>query len=58
MKDGSWLGGLWGESTTTGLVSYAAGYPESQDLLIAETAELDEQGDFLLGTDGQPVKGQ
>jgi len=45
-----------GESDTTGLKSYAAGYPESQDLLISELAEIDDGGEFLTDDrDGTPV---
>lgn len=54
LKDGSSIGGLWGESDATGLRSYAAGYPESQDLLISETAELDAGGKFILDANGLP----
>jgi hypothetical protein len=54
LKERGWIGGLRGESEATGLRSYAAGYPEVQDLLIAETAELDGQGNFLLDANGDP----
>jgi hypothetical protein len=55
LKHGTWLGGYWGLSPTTGLRSYAAGYPEPQDLLMAETAEVDDDGDFVLDEDGRPL---
>jgi len=51
--ENKWVGGLWGESVT-GLKSYAAGYPETQDLLIADLAEMDDNGFFLVGEDGAP----
>ncbi|MDQ4125134.1 MAG: hypothetical protein M3134_05990 [Actinomycetota bacterium] len=36
------------------LSSYAAGYPEAQDLLLSETAEMDpETGRFIMD-DGVP----
>jgi hypothetical protein len=52
LVDGSWIAGLWGYSTSTGLQSYAAGYPEDQDLLLADLAETDEDGDLLLDAEG------
>ena len=56
LKNDTWACGLWGESVTTGLKSYAAGYPESQDLLISELAEIDDGGEFLTDDrDGTPV---
>ncbi|MDQ3702084.1 MAG: DUF6338 family protein [Chloroflexota bacterium] len=55
LKDGTWVGGLWGTSASTGQRSYAAGYPESQDLLVADLAEVDADGDMLVGTDGAPI---
>lgn len=54
LKDDGWLGGLWGTSEATTLTSYAAGYPEIQDLLIAETAEVDEDGEFIVDERGVP----
>ena len=53
--DNTWVCGLWGESSATGLQSYAAGYPEPQDLLISELAESDEHGEFLTTEEGWPV---
>lgn len=55
LKAGGWLGGFWGASTATRLRSYAAGYPEAQDLLLAETAEVDADGNFVLDGDGRPT---
>lgn len=54
LKEGHWLGGYWGASTATGLRSYAAGYPDVQDLLVAETAEVDQNGDFIVDEHGFP----
>jgi hypothetical protein len=54
LNNDEWLAGYWGSSDATGLKSYAAGYPEPQDLLLAETAEIDPDGNLLLGADGQP----
>ena len=53
--DNTWVCGLWGESAAPGLQSYAAGYPEPQDLLICELAESDENGEFLTTKEGLPV---
>jgi hypothetical protein len=55
LKDGSWVGGLWGESERTGLKSYAAGYPETQDLLISDLAEMDTEGEMFVDENGDPV---
>jgi hypothetical protein len=55
LKDKSWVAGLWGESATTGLKSYAAGYPEDQDLLVSELVETDAGGNLVTGEDGAPV---
>jgi hypothetical protein len=54
LKDETWLCGVWGEATT-GLRSYAAGYPEPQDLLVADLAEIDSAGEFLTDSDGVPL---
>jgi hypothetical protein len=36
--------------------SYAAGYPEDQDLYLVEAIEVDpESGDFLLDEQGEPT---
>lgn len=52
LKDKSWVAGLWGESATTGFMSYAAGYPEDQDLLVSELVETDADGNLVTGEDG------
>jgi hypothetical protein len=36
-----------GVRQATGLRSYPSGYPEAQDLLIAELAETDDDDEFL-----------
>jgi hypothetical protein len=41
MKDGGWIAGAYAQSDAGGLRSYAAGYPEAQDLFLIETAECD-----------------
>jgi Family of unknown function (DUF6338) len=56
--DGTWVCGLWGPSEATGLRSYASGYPEAQDLLIAEIAETDDDGEFLTGDGGLVLTGR
>lgn len=55
LKDGSWSCGLWGRSAQTGLESYAAGYPEPQDLPVSDLAEIDLDGEFLTDASGTPV---
>ena len=55
LKSGTWIGGAYAPSDE-GLASYAAGYPESQDLFLAETVEVDpDSGEFILDN-GQPVR--
>lgn len=54
LKSGVWIGGAYAPSDG-GLQSYAAGYPEPQDLFLAETVEVDpDTGEFLL-VNGAPV---
>lgn len=54
---GRWLVGAYsGPATPDGLGAYAAGYPEVQDLYLADTADCDPAtGAFLLDAAGQPV---
>lgn len=55
LKSGAWLGGAF-VRRAEGLHSYAAGYPEDQDLFIGEAIELHpETGSFLLDENGDPV---
>lgn len=54
LKSGSWLAGGYATSTN-GLKSYSAGYPEAQDLYLATAIRVDEDsGAFLLDEDGNP----
>lgn len=54
LKSGVWIGGAYAPSDR-GIASYAAGYPETQDLFLAETVEMDpDSGEFLL-ENGRPV---
>lgn len=51
MKSGGWLGGAFADAN--GRRSYAAGYPEPQDLFLAAAVALDQDtGEFLLDEDG------
>ena len=55
MKSGVWLGRAF-TRRTDGTRSYAAGYPEEQDLYVAEAVEVDpETGSFILDGEGKPV---
>lgn len=51
LKSGAWVGGAFAE--VDGRRSYAAGYPEAQDLYLAATVELDpDSGEFVKDADG------
>lgn len=51
LKSGAWLGGAYADAN--GRRSYAAGYPEVQDLYLAAAVELDpETGAFVLDEHG------
>lgn len=53
LKSGAWIGGAYAQPEG-GPKSYAAGYPEPQDLFLAETVETDpETGEFMLEADGR-----
>ena len=55
LKGGTWLGGAFA-TRADGTRSYAAGYPEQQDLYLVESVEVDpETGSFLLDDEGTPV---
>lgn len=55
LASGPWIGGVFSTSTD-GLVSYAAGYPEDPDLFVATAAVVDSAtGEFLLDERGSPV---
>jgi hypothetical protein len=52
LKSGTWLGGAYADAN--GKRSYAAGYPEPQDLYLAASVEVDPRtGAFLLDEQGQ-----
>lgn len=56
MKSGVWIGGAYTNDEEAGLRSYAAGYPDEQDLYLAISAEVDpESGEFELDDAGNPV---
>lgn len=56
LKSGTWLGGAYADAN--GKRSYAAGYPEPQDLYLAASVELDpETGEFAIDDDGLPRLG-
>ena len=56
MRSGIWIGGAFADAN--GRKSYAAGYPEEQDLYLASTVALDpDSGEFLLDDDGSPSLG-
>jgi hypothetical protein len=56
LKSGIWVGGAFAPNDE-GLISYAAGYPDVQDLFLARTVEIDpETGVFLTANEeGEPV---
>ncbi len=57
LKSGVWLGGAYAADATGGQKSYAAGYPDEQDLYLAEAAEVDPiTGQFVYGADGRPKR--
>jgi hypothetical protein len=55
LKSGAWIGAALGSKD--GRRSYAAGYPEDQDLYFVQTAEVDpETGEFLYEGDQLRVR--
>lgn len=55
LKSGTWLGGAFAV-LPDGSRSYAAGYPDEQDLYLVEAVEVDqESGEFLFDEHGRPV---
>lgn len=55
LRSGTWLGGVFA-TMEDGSRSYAAGYPEEQDLFLVEAVEVDpDTGEFELDEDGNPV---
>ena len=60
LTDGTWVFGAWSSEDsaggdTTPQRSYAAGYPEEQDLYVVDTAVIDEDGQVQVDDDGKPV---
>jgi hypothetical protein len=54
MKSGVWLGGAF--AVNEGQRSYAAGYPEPQDLYLATAMDIDpETGEFQMDDDEDPI---
>jgi hypothetical protein len=54
LKTGTWLGGAFSKGDGSALGSYAAGYPDTQDLYLAAAAEIDpDSGRFQFDEDGQ-----
>ena len=57
LKSGAWIGGAYA-TTAEGRSSYAAGYPEAQDLYLAQAADVDpETGEFRFVGDSPLVRG-
>jgi hypothetical protein len=55
LKTGGWLAGTYTQEGRN-RKSYAAGYPEDQDLYLVETVEVDpDTGEFVLTEEGDPV---
>jgi len=55
LKSGIWLGGAF-VRRPDGSRSYAAGYPEDQDLFLLEAVEVDpETGSFVVDPEGAPA---
>jgi len=55
LKSGSWLAGVFG-TTASGKRSYAAGYPEAQDLYLSLQLKVDPTtGAFTQDREGRPV---
>jgi len=55
LKSGHWLAGVFA-TTATGQRSYAAGYPEKEDLYLSLQINVDpETGEFKRDNDGYPV---
>ncbi|MDP9327031.1 MAG: DUF6338 family protein [Actinomycetota bacterium] len=53
LRSGAWIGGVYSRHPSGGLGSYAAGYPDPQDLLLGDAAEVDpDSGEFLVDADG------
>ena len=56
LKSGSWIGGIFARTgDRPDGVSYAAGYPESQDLYLARLVEVDGATGEVVLHDGKPT---
>jgi len=54
LKNGDWIVGAYGRSGSRRIRSYAAGYPDAQDLYLVETAECErETGRFVVDSEGK-----
>jgi hypothetical protein len=54
LRTGTWLGGAFSKAEGGELGSYAAGYPDLQDLYLAAAAEIDpDTGQFQFDEEGQ-----
>jgi uncharacterized protein DUF6338 len=54
-KSGVWIGGAWARDDESGRQSYAAGYPDEQDLYLAVAVLVDaDTGEFLIDEGGIP----
>lgn len=55
LKSGTWVAGAYATSTD-GVRSYSAGYPEEQDLFLATMVTVDsESGEFLVDENGNAM---
>jgi hypothetical protein len=56
LHSGEWIAGAYAKKENSTLRSYAAGYPEAQDLYLAERVECDEDGTILVDENGDPLR--
>lgn len=57
LKSDEWLIGAYAKSNISSLRSYAAGYPNEQDLFLSETLVCDPKtGAATIGSDGLPIQ--
>jgi hypothetical protein len=52
LKDGTWLAGTYGAAARGRPSSHASRYPELQELFLADTAEVDGEGEIVKTEDG------
>lgn len=56
LRSGVWLGGAYAKGTGKTLTSYAAGYPDAQDLLLTPVTLVDpDSGEFRFTEDDKPA---